>query len=279
MSDPPTRPFRLSWTGADPPPWLGPLPPPQDAVAKMAKQETRRCSRLFCGDVHRFTGCGFDVTFQLEENIRGYTKLDVGERMVYLLPLRTDVHGVPNWRETVNVFPVSIYLPERANMVQHTRLTMTKGIAFDLTLKTRIKPLVEDLIRGGDCQEFCRLIGQPHFRQRDLDTPWAVHVPMLTTPMGGGQYTLCFLPFNLNWLPPEINNIGFPLCLLHTDTLFDVARHYESPGWPVVGGITPGDAFHPDLELPADDNGGTDMIEMVIGRNNPREGLLRDSWA
>ena len=125
---------------------------------------------------------------------------------------------------------------------------MTKGITFDLALKNRIQPLVEDLIRGGDCQDFCRLIGQPHFRQRDLDTPWAVHVPMLTTPMGGGQYTLCFLPFNLNWLPPEINNIGFPLCLLHTDTLFDVARHYESPGWPVVGGITPVSYTH--LTLP-----------------------------
>ena len=84
--------------------------------------------------------------------------------------------------KTVNVFPVSIYLPERANMVQHTRLTMTKGSTFDLALKTRIKPLVEDLIRGGDCQEICRLIGQPKFRQRDKDTPWTVHVPMLTTP-------------------------------------------------------------------------------------------------
>ena len=113
MPDQPTR-------TADPPPWLGPLPPLRDAAAKMVQQETRRCSRLFCDKVHRFTGCGYDVTFQLEENVRGYTKLELGDRMVYLLPVRTDSLGVPNWRETGNVYPVSVYLPDRTNMVQHT---------------------------------------------------------------------------------------------------------------------------------------------------------------
>ena len=134
------------------PPWIGPLPPLREAAANMVQQETRRCSRLFCGELHRYTGCGYDVTFQLEENVRGYTKLEVGSRMIYLLPLRTDVHGTPNWRETVNVFPVSVYLPDKENMIQHTRMTLTKGVPFDLTVKPRIKPLVEDLLRGADGQ-------------------------------------------------------------------------------------------------------------------------------
>ena len=126
----------------DPPPWLDPIPPLREAVARVSKERTRKCSRPFCGEVRHFTGCGYDVVFQLPSNIHGYSKLDVGTRTAYLLPLRTDPEGAPHWREIVNVFATSIYLPEESNVIQHTRMTITKGVPWDLTIKTKLEPLI-----------------------------------------------------------------------------------------------------------------------------------------
>ncbi len=71
---------------------------------------------------------------------------------------------------------------------------------------------------------------------------------------------MTFFPFSVNMMP-NVENVGFPLAFLHTETLMDVMKGFDSPGYPYAGGVAPGDAIHPALNEP-DSEGETEPMEI-----------------